>query len=422
MIFSYIARHASAKGSRVWIIAHRKELIVQASKTLRQFGVPNGIIKAGVTPMPHFPVQVVSVQSVVGRIGKIAPPDLIVIDEGHHATSNTYRRVLEAYPEAKVIAVTATPCRLDGKGLQDVFDDLILGPSTAELIEAGFLSPVRYFAPPGKADLSGVRVKRGDYVTSDLEDAMNRQVITGDAVEHYRTICDGQPMLSFCVSVKHAEDVAGAYRQAGYRAASVDGSLSDAEREDRIEGLGSGKYQVLTSCDLIGEGLDVPICVAAQLLRPTASLVLHLQQIGRVLRVAEGKSHAIVLDHVGNLRKHHFAETEREWSLSGRKATKHKQKDEGVDVRSCLQCFAAHDPAPSCPYCGYVYPVQARKLQVVKGTLEEIQAERQAKRQEEVEARSFTDLVALAIKRGYRRPSFWAKCKLGGRHAARRRA
>lgn len=419
--FSYIAAGAVAKGLRVWIIAHRKELIRQAGRTLGDFNLSYGIIKSGVPARPAESIQVASVQTLVGKLGRIAPPDLIVIDEAHHATSATYRKILDTYPAAKVIGVTATPQRLDGTGLGDIFDDIIIGPSLGWLTENGFLSPARYFAPPSKIDLTGVRTRRGDYETAGLEDAMNRPSITGDAVGHYQRLCDGKPMLVFCVSVKHAKDVADEYARAGYRAAHVDGTLDDETRDERINGLATGAYQVITSCDLIGEGLDVPVCVAAQLLRPTQSLVLHLQQIGRVLRVADGKPHAIILDHVGNLQKHNLADAPREWSLAGR-ATKRCRHDdeEDVKVRSCLQCFAAHEPAPVCPFCGFVYPPKPKSaLEIKQGELEEIKRIQQEKKAEVTNARTYVELVALGIERGYKSPSFWAKQVMASRRGKR---
>lgn len=416
VVFSYIASNASLKGNRVWIIAHRKELIRQAGNTLAEFGVSHGVIKSGVAPSPKELVHVASVQTLVGKIGKIEAPDLIIIDEAHHAISGSYRKILDAYPLAKVIGVTATPCRLDGRGLGDVFDALILGPPLAWLTENGFLSPARYFAPPVTADLSKVKVTRGDFDAAELEAAMNKPTITGDAVTHYQRLCDGQPMLVFCVSVQHAQDVAREYRAAGYRAAHVDGNLSDEDRDDRIQGLATGKYQIITSCELIGEGLDVPVCVAAQLLRPTQSLVLHLQQIGRVLRKSEGKEYAVILDHVGNCQRHGLAADEREWSLDGKKFQKRKDDDPEIFVRSCPECFSAHKPVPECPYCGFIYPAKPRtKAEIKAGELEELLAVRKTKKLEEGMCRTFQDFLALGVARGYAAPAVWAQIRMKAR-------
>jgi len=415
VVFSYIASNATRKQNRVWIIAHRKELIRQAGNTLAEFGVLHGIIKSGTAPSPNELVHVASVQTLVGKVGKIGSPDLIIIDECHHATSGSYRKILDAYPSAKVIGVTATPCRLDGKGLGDVFDHLIEGPPLKWLTENGYLSPARYFAPPAVAELAGVKITRGDYDAKELAVAMNKPTITGDAVKHYQRICDGQPMLVFCVSVQHAKDVAAEYRNAGYRAEHVDGNLSDDDRDDRIQGLATGKWQIITSCELIGEGLDVPVCVVAQLLRPTQSLVLHLQQIGRVLRFIRGKT-AMILDHVGNCQRHGLAADEREWSLGGRKTTKRKDDDPEVLVRSCPECFSAHKPTPACPYCGFVYPPKPRtKAEIKAGELEEIQAVKKRRVLEERMCRTFEEFHALGISRGYAAPAVWARIRIQSR-------
>jgi DNA repair protein RadD len=215
-------------------------------------------------------------------------------------------------------------------------------------------------------------------------------------------------MLTFCVSVAHAHHVAAQYRAAGYRAEAVDGSMGDDDRKDRIGGLGTGKYQIITSCDLIGEGLDVPIVTAAQLLRPTASPALHLQQIGRVLRPGEGKV-AIVLDHVGNTAKHGFASTERKWSLEGLK--KKGSSEAAIPTRTCPECYSVHKVMKVCPYCDFEYPVKARSLtaqKVIDGKLVEVEQTKEERIAEQRDARSLKELIALAKSRGYKRAAFWA--------------
>lgn len=445
--FSMITVGASKKGNRTWIVAHRRELVNQASSTLDKFGVAHGIVLAGETPLPHLTTQVCSLQTVVGRVGKITPPDFIVFDEAHHATSGSYKKIMEAYPSAKILGVTATPCRTDGKGLGDVFQSMIVGPSTADLTNEGYLSSARYYCTPCQADLTGIAKRGGDYVREDLADAMDQRAITGDAIEHYRRICDGVPMIVFCVSVQHAKDVAAEYIAAGYRATYVDGGLAEEDRTDRLNGLGTGKYQIVTSCDLIGEGLDIPNVVAAQLLRPTESLALHLQQIGRPLRpvyaagmpletaedrlaaIASGpKPCAFVLDHVGNCGasvggvwepKHGFAVSPREWTLTGK--VKKPKTEADVLIKSCPDCFSVHEPANECPFCGHVYEVvRSRKIESVKGELVEvsremIEAEKQARRDDEKRAWTKADLIELAKKRNYKNPEFWAMMKLKGR-------
>ena len=344
------------------------------------------------------------------------PPTMIIVDECHHATSASFGKVLSAFPQARILGVTATPCRLNGQGLGEVFNHMIVGPTNKWLTENGFLCPAEYYAPPAVADTSNLHMRAGDFAKEEIESAMDKPTVTGDAVEHYRRICDGTPMLVFCTSVAHAKHVAEQYADAGYRAASVDGSLSDEDRKDRIEGLGTGKFQIITSCDLIGEGLDVPVVGAAQLLRPTASLGLHLQQLGRVLRPADGKKVAYILDHVGNVSRHGFASTVHPWSLAGMVKTR---KAKEVSLRTCERCFLAHEPMPYCPNCGYEYPIKSRalnKMEIVDGQLVRLEETAEERKLEMKNARSMAELIAFAKARGYKKPAFWARKVYQGRN------
>jgi len=406
-VAAQVTHDAVSEGKSVWFLAHRQELIAQASKAFSLFGIRHGLLKAGVEADTSQRVQIASVQTLVRRLKSgYPPPDLIICDEAHHGVSNSFRKIFAAYPEASLLGVTATPCRMNGAGLGDVFDSMLLGPSSQWLTDEGFLSPARYYAPPQKADLGGIHTRAGDYVTSELEEAMDDGEITGDAVSHYQRLCDGVPMLVFCVSVAHAHHVAEDYARAGYRAAAVDGKLSDEDRADRISGLGTGKYQVITSCDLIGEGLDVPIVSAVQLLRPTQSPALHLQQIGRGLRPAAGKEYLTVLDHVGNTAKHGFACTERAWTLEGK-----KKSESPPATRTCGSCYSVHRTAKTCPYCGFEYPIVSKALtakKIVDGELVEVVQTKEERREEEENANSFEELVAIAKSRGYKRAHYWA--------------
>jgi len=441
--FSCIAAGAAVKGTRTWIVAHRRELVNQASKTLTSFGIKHGIMIPKSKQWTESPVQVCSLQTLVGRMSKEQAPDFIVYDEAHHATSGSYDKIMKHFPDAKILGVTATPCRTDGRGLGDVFEELIIGPSTGDLTNDGYLSSARYFCSPRIADLSGIAKRGGDYEREALAEAMDQKLITGDAIEHYKRHCDGVPMIVFCVSVEHAKHVASEYIIAGYRATYVDGQLSDEERAYRLTGLGDGTFQVVTSCDLIGEGLDIPNVVAAQLLRPTESTGLHMQQIGRPLRpvyavgmpldsaedrlaaIANGgKPYSVILDHVGNcgsvvngqwMTKHGFATSPREWSLDGKKKKPKLEPD--VLIKSCPDCFSVHAPATCCPFCGHVYQViKSRTVEISKGELIEVKAqEALAKKQEEKKVFTLKDLTELGRSRGYKNPEFWARMKIKGR-------
>jgi superfamily II DNA or RNA helicase len=424
VIFSYITANASLKGHRTTVLVHRAELLTQTSKALQKMGVSHGLVAAGKTPDPTQSVQVASVQTLVRRLDKFPRPDLIIVDEAHHACAGSWQKVMEAYPSARILGVTATPQRLDGKGLSSAFDDLICGPEVIDLITAGWLSRPVYYAPT-TVDMTGARTTGGDWNRADAEAKTDRPTITGDAVTHYRKLCDGVPAIAFCTSVKHAEHVAQAFNAAGYKAAVLDGSLAPAERASRVAQLGNGGLNLLATCDIVSEGFDLPLVTAAILLRPTQSVSLHLQQIGRVLRPAAGKGRAFILDHVGNCLRHGLAEEPREWSLDGAKKRKKgtAPADDVAAHRQCPACFCVHQPAPICPQCQHVYEVKVRNLEQVDGTLEELKVDlaamraMKAKRQEQGRAQSLEELIALGKARGYKNPAAWAKHLFHARRA-----
>ena len=402
VLFSYLATHTDA---RVCILMHRAELIEQTSRALGDH--PHGMIQSGRAPNPHARIQIASVQTLVNRLDRYQF-DLIIVDEAHHTTAGTYRRVIDAYPGAALMGVTATPCRLDGTGLRDAgFTDLILGPSVSELTAAGYLTPARVYAP-ASVDLSGIRSARGDFVRGDLAAACDKPAITGCAITHYTRFAPGAPAIAFCVSVAHAEHTAAEFRAAGYNAASIDGKMTSLERRRLIGALASGGLHVLTSCDLISEGVDVPVVACGIMLRPTQSLALWLQQIGRCLRPAPGKTHAVILDHVGNTLRHGLPDAAQAWSLDAPKR-KPKAADAGeAPVRICLECFRCHAPRPTCPYCGFEYPAKPREIEVVDGELSLFEAAWAAAkpvlpgRIEESQARTLEDFQRIAEERGYK--------------------
>jgi len=361
----------------------------------------------------------------------------ILVHNCHHAIAGSWRRVVERFASARVLGVTATPERLDGKGLRDVFSDLVRGPEVRDLVRDGHLSAPLYYAPPQHIDMASVQLRRGDYDQKGLESVMDAPKITGDAVDHYRRICAGKPAVVFCVSIAHAEHVAEEFRRAGFRAATIDGTLSPEDRRDRVRSLGNGRLQVLTSCEIINEGFDLPIVSVGILLRPTQSLGLHLQQIGRVLRPAPGKDRAVILDHAGNLARHGLAEDIRDWSLDGAEKRKKKAKAEDtIKTRQCPECFACHPWAASCQECGYEYVTDGRQIEVVGGDLVAIDTRFQqcggcqhvhsrwdascpkcgmvhdavrARKKEQSRAQTLDELVALGKRRGYANPYGWAR-------------
>jgi hypothetical protein len=287
--FSYIASGVAQNNKRVLIIAHRRELLRQISKALTAVGVPHGMLMGGSTGIPRTNVVVASVFTLANRLKHFPEPDMIIGDEAHHFTPNSsWGKVVNAFPKARVLGVTATPERLDGKGLGVLFDDMVVGPTVAELTEQGFLSPADVYAP-SKPDMQGIHTRMGDFVKADLEKVMDRPSITGSAVAHYTKLAAGKKAIAFCVSVKHAQMVAEDFRNAGYASYHIDGGMTEGERDKVLKDFEAGKIQVLTSCDLVSEGFDLPAVEVAILLRPTQSLSLYLQQCGRAIRPAPGK-------------------------------------------------------------------------------------------------------------------------------------
>ena len=402
VLFSYITSQVLQRGSRVIIVAHRKEILEQIGATLKRVNVPHGFIQSGKF-MAQQSAMVASIQTLARRFDKVPEPDLVIIDEAHHAVSKSYIEMFATWPQAKFIGVTATPERLDGKGLGAVFDRMVMGPTVGWLIENGFLARPVYYAPREAVDLSSVSKLAGDYNLGEAAEVIDTPKITGDAVTHYRRFCPNQRAVAFCISVAHSQHVAAQFEAAGVPAASIDGQLDQETRKKRVEDLTAGRILVLTSCELISEGFDLPTVNAAILLRPTHSLSMHLQQLGRALRPYPGKTHAVILDHVGNCLRHGLAEQDRDWDLEGRE--KRKAKSKPVETKQCSKCFAIF-AGTACPQCGSEREISPREIDEVDGELQRLSIEDIAKkrdeRREEGMCRTLEDFRALAARRGYK--------------------
>lgn len=453
--YSAIGEGAAARGNRVLILEHRRELIRQASVALGRLGVPHQVIappdkiadirRVHVAKLgrPYVDqkaiIAVASVQTLARRMDWLQEfnPALLVIDEAHHAVAGTWARIIAALPRAKLLGVTATPCRTDGQGLGDVFDDLIVGPSIADLIDDGYLvRPVTY-APPlpeaAQEELKGLRKKGGDVKADEVAAVLDKPTITGCAVEHYTKTAPGRPAIVFCASIKHARHVCDAFCDAGYRFKVITGDMDDDERDEGINGLAEGRLHGIVTVDIAGEGTDIPVAEVAIMLRATESESLFIQQGGRVLRpvyadgydlstregrlaaiAASEKPFAVLLDHVGNsgiskggefIRKHGLLIDHREWSLQGRKKRAKGEAQERLPrTLQCPNCYMTHEPRPTCPACGYAYDARLIQPRQVAGELKPIEASpediaRQQARREQGKAGSVESLMALGHSR-----------------------
>lgn len=415
VIFSHIAAHAVAKGNSVCVLVHRQELVDQASRSLEGMGIDHGVIAAGYRMDLTKPVQVASVQTLARRLRLIDPDKfaLFIVDEAHHAVAGQWAKVLD-YFDTRVLGCTATPQRLDGRGLAAYFDVMVEGPGSAWLTTEGYLAPARVYAPPVQADFGDLKFRAGDYAVDQVAEAMQATKVMGDVVQHFRQHLGEGTAIAFCCTVEHCHAVAEAFDNAGIPAAVIDGSMNKEKRRQLIEDLGAGSVRVLCSCNVVSEGTDIPSVTGCLLLRKTASLSLYLQQVGRCLRPAPGKEAAIVLDHVGNVFEHGLPTMGRSWSLDS-PARRKNDRPKAPSVRVCESCFAAVPSGiKSCPECGATWVKRHRSIESIEGELEEMDHKRAMRAMEAIErrqkmeqrqevgrARTLHELQAIAQQRGY---------------------
>ncbi len=447
-----ILRDAEARGSVAWFVAHRDNLITQAARRFRGAGLNVGVIKAGHKYQREILIQVASIQSLQSRFGRVQAPDLIFIDETHHALSPSYLKLFEAFPEARVIGLTGTPWLLDGRGLDEVFEVMETGPKPSWMIEQGFLLPSRVFGSRRKLAMVSP-TNGGDFDLERAEQILSKSEVCGDAVEMFRDRFPERGRgITFTCSVAHARQVAKAYIAAGVPAEILTGETPELEREAIIERLVSQETRQLVVIDCASEGFDLPELDCATLMRPSASLTLVLQQMARAIRpvfapgydletregrlsaiLASSKTHATIIDCCSNTLRHGIPELDHEWSLEAQdkktRAASKTEDGETLAVRQCLECYAVHPSAPVCPICDHEHPVESRipkaraeeLREIEKAELERLQKERQTKRrQEEAGQKTLEDWLQIARERGYK-PG-WAyqrhKLRQGRRKAA----
>jgi DNA repair protein RadD len=340
--FAHVVRQFASQGCRALVVAHRRELIHQAHARLAALGIDAGLILAGERPSDRA-VQVASIQTLARRDPPAA--ELVVVDEAHHAVGASYQRLLETYPRSWIIGATATPFRLDGRGLGAIFTAIVAPVTVQELVDAGTLIAPTVYAP-ASPDLAGVRTVAGDFDGEQIAERMSG--LTGNVVEHWLRLSPGRRTVAFAVNVDHSRAIVARFQAAGVAAAHLDGSSTTQERESVLADLRAGRITLVSNCNLFGEGWDLPALETAILARPTKSLCLHLQQVGRVMRAAEGKRGALVLDHAGNTHRHGLVTDPIEFSLDAR-----VRKESAASHRTCRSCYAIVElAATSCPQCG----------------------------------------------------------------------
>lgn len=399
---------AAKKGVRSFFNVHRQELIDQTAETFDKVGIKYGIIAAGYAPNPYEPIQLCSVQTLANRLDKVQKPKLIIEDECHHSVSKSRKKILEYYPDARIVGLTATPERLDGRGLGEIYQYMVQGPDAEWLIENGFLSDYKLFMPP-PVDMSGVKTVKGDFDKEESAKLINTKSITGSAINEYIRLGRDKSAVVFAINIQHSKQVCADFLAVGVKAAHLDGDTHRNIRKATVAAFKRGEIKVLCNVDLFGEGFNLPDLDIVILLRPTQSLGLYIQQCGRALRFSPNKKFAYILDHVGNCAAHGLPTSAFEWSLDAKKRGK-KKVAESFPTKNCPRCFCCHKPAPECPDCGHVYEIKARKVEIIEGAL--IEADRKKifieKKKEQGKAKTYDELVALGRERGYANPKGWA--------------
>lgn len=351
------------RGLKILFLAHRYELINQA---VQRLGMPVTKIVAGTKHVPASQVYVASRDTLVRR--EVPHADVIVIDEAHHAPAAGYVKIVSALPHALVLGLTATPCRLDDRGLGDVFDTLIEAAKVSELVRDGVLVRPEVLSHPHEPDLGGVKSTGGDFNNKQLEERVNRSELRGDVVQTWLARARGAPTVVFAVSVAHSKALVADFAAAGVTAVHVDGKMGDREREDAIAQVRDGRAQVIVNVGILTEGWDFPELEVCVLARPTASLSLLLQMWGRVMRTAPGKTRALVIDHAGNVLRHGLLPwNDVDWALE--QSRPKRKRGEVVGIKNCPKCYlVSTSSVRTCP-CGYVWPAPVVEMRRADGEL-----------------------------------------------------
>lgn len=347
----------------VLILVHRHELVRQFRATLESVGLGHRCseLTSGAKETAWLPFCIASVQTLVRRLDVTRlDPFLLIIDEAHHAAAASYRKIIARFPKAKLLGMTATPARTDGKGLDDLFDDIVSGAGIRHLIDIKRLSPYKIYAPK-ILNAQGIGVVRGDYEKKALDQIADGHAIA-DVVQAVRQRAATRRILVFATSRRASKDLASSLNAAGIRAEHIDGSSDTTmqRREQVLADFADGTIQAVCNVDLISEGFDCPECDCVVMARPTTSTVLYLQQIGRALRYRDGKC-AVIIDCSGNMAYHGEPCMDRNWSLEGNnngKAGGHQNPNAPVNFMLCKVCGKLINKVTEdkCSNCGWEVP------------------------------------------------------------------
>ena len=405
---SYIfAKMAERTKGPVLVLTHRRELLEQTGQLFQEHGIA---------------ARIEMILTEANRLGQYERPALIITDEAHLSRSNSWMKVLDYY-NTYTVGFTATPVRLDGKPLGDIYDELVTGVSVRWLIENQRLAPYEYYAPT-IVETEGLRVQAGDYIVKDLECLMTERAIYGDVIKSYQRFAPGERSIVYCVSVKHARETADAFNSAGIRSEFLSAGTPPGRRKEILDAFRRGEFTVLCNVGIISEGVSIDEVSCCILLRPTESHALYWQQGMRSMRYQPGKV-AKIIDCVGNYTRNPLFDADVEWDLNQSLRKRPAINSEGdFHIRSCPKCFKVFKTAPVCPYCGHEYPLHPREIRahkevelarITEEQATEAERKRKQARAEQGRARTFPELLAIGRERGYSNPAAWAQMVMRGR-------
>ncbi len=402
-IASEMIRCAVEKKTRSIFICDQISLIDQTSARLDEEGIPHGVIQGQHWRWrPHEMVQVCSIQTLARR--KHLPEfSLAIIDEGH-VLHEAHKKMMTEYSAVRFIGLSATPF---ARGLGKYFDSLVVGATTRELIQRGFLVKPYTFGP-SKPDLEGVPVVKGDYDENALADRSNKPQLIADIVQTWKKLAQNRLTICFSVNIAHSKAIVERFNNEGIPAAHLDAYSSPTERKLKTDAFKRGDLRILSAVDLFSKGWDVPQVSCAILARATKSLMVYIQQGGRVLRTSDGKENALILDHAGNTERHGFLYDELPQHLDmGLKRKQKPREPEEKLPHPCPSCAYMKPPrVHKCPRCGFA-PEKKNIIVEAPGELvaiDQTRAQRKANKElSPAEKRSFySELLGYQSQRGYK--------------------
>lgn len=403
-LFSEMIRNT--KGNAL-VLVHRRELKEQHERLFRSLGIVNA--------------RVETYQTERNRLGQCPTPKLLIVDEAHLSRSRGWSEIVEYY-DTFTVGLTATPVRLDGKPLGDIYHTMVQGITTKELISQGRLSPYEYYAPVN-VDTDNLKISSGDFLLKDLEKLMSDRAIYSDALKSWRRIAEGEKTIVYCVTIGHAKQTAQLFSDAGYPAVEIDGDTPPKKRDQIMQDFRDGKIMVLCNVGIISEGVSIDDVSCCLLLRPTESHALYWQQAMRCMRYQPGKT-AKIIDCVGNYSRNPLPDADVEWSLA-KSTAKPRRIDRNGDfrIRTCKECFMVFPTAPACPFCGTAYELHPKEIKaheeirlekITEEKKQELERLRKLQRQEVSRCQTFSDLLRIQAERGYKNGWAFHMAKLKG--------